>query len=77
MKTQWISMLLLAKKVLSEYRALVLKMHQNFVTISQVAHNLQLLCDLEAMLGLSCLMPMLEGLNELIKFSPISTMFSL
>ncbi len=68
-KTQWSSMIFLATKVLSEYRALVLKMHQDFATISQVAHNLQLLCDLEAMLGLSSLMPMLEGLNELIKFS--------
>jgi len=48
---------------------LILKMHQDFATISQVAHNLQLLCGLEAMLGLFCLMPMLEGLNELIKFS--------
>jgi hypothetical protein len=62
-------MLLLAKKVLGEYKALILKMHQDFATISQVAHNFQLLCDLEAMLGLSCLMPVLEGLNELIKFS--------
>jgi hypothetical protein len=53
-------MLLLAKKMLSEYRALVLKMHQDFTTISQVAHNLQLLCDLESMLGLFCLMPMLD-----------------
>jgi hypothetical protein len=44
-------------------------MHQNFTTISQAAHNLQLMCDLEVMLGLSCLMPMLEGLNEFIKFS--------
>jgi hypothetical protein len=62
-------MILLAKKVLNEYRASVLKMHQDFATISQFSHNLQLLCDLEAMLGLSCLMPMPKGLNELIKFS--------
>jgi hypothetical protein len=44
-------------------------MHQDSTTISQATHDLQLLCDLEVMLGLSCLMPMLERLNELIKFS--------
>jgi hypothetical protein len=68
-KGWWISMLLPAKIILSEYKALVLKMHQDSTTISQVAHNLYLMCDLEVILGLSCLMPMLEGLNEFIKFS--------
>jgi hypothetical protein len=56
-ETQWIPMLLLTKKVLSEYRTLVLNMHQDSTIIPQVAHNLQLMCDLEVMLGLFCLMP--------------------
>lgn len=68
-KTCWISMLLPTKRVMSEYRALVLKMHWDVDTITQVAHNLELLCDLQVMLSLSCIMPMLEGLNELMKFS--------
>jgi hypothetical protein len=54
-------MLFPTKKMLNEYRALVLRMHHDSTTISQVAHNLQHLCDLEVMLGLSCLMLMLEG----------------
>jgi hypothetical protein len=62
-------MLLPTKRVLPEYHALVLKMHQDVDTITQVAHNLELLCDLEVVLALSCIMPMLEGLNELMKFS--------
>jgi hypothetical protein len=33
-KTWWISMLLLIKRVLSEYKALVLKMHKDSATIS-------------------------------------------
>jgi hypothetical protein len=44
-------------------------MHRDVDTVTQAAHNLELLCDLEVMLGLSCIMPMLEGLNELMKFS--------
>jgi hypothetical protein len=62
-------MLLPTKRVLPEYHALVWKMHQDVDTITQVAHNLELLCDLEVVLALSCIMPMLEGLNELMKFS--------
>jgi hypothetical protein len=62
-------MLLPAKKVLFEYHALVLKMHKDDGSNIQVAHNLKLLCDLEVMMGLSCIMPMLERLNDLIILS--------
>jgi 23S rRNA maturation mini-RNase III len=54
-------MLLLAKKVLSKYNALVMKMHRNANIVTQATLNL------EVMLGFSYIMPMLEGLNELIK----------
>jgi hypothetical protein len=63
------NLLFITKKFSYEYHDLVLKMHQDTDTINQVAHNLELLCDLELMLGLSCIMPMLEGFNELIKIS--------
>jgi hypothetical protein len=53
-------------KVMFEYQTLVLKMHQNFSTISQATHNFLFLYNLN--LGLSCLMSMLERLNELIYF---------
>jgi len=56
--------LLLIKKNLFEYCALVSKMHQYVGIISQVAHNLEFPCELEVMLGFYCIMPMLEGLNE-------------
>ncbi len=68
-KIHWISMLLPTKKVLFEYCALVLKMHKDDGNNIQVAHNLKLFCDLEVMMGLSCIMPMLERLNDLIKLS--------
>ncbi len=46
-KTWWIFMMLLAKIVLS--------MHWDVAIFQQVAHNLELLCDLEVTLGLSSL----------------------
>jgi hypothetical protein len=62
-------MLLLAKKVMFEYCALVLKMHQNVGNNIQTTHNLELIFDLEVMMWLSCIMHMPERLNDLIKFS--------
>jgi len=62
-------MLFPTKKVLFEYHALVLKSHQNVGVINHPIYNMFLLCDLEVMFGLSYIMAMLEGLNELIKFS--------
>jgi hypothetical protein len=63
-------MLFPTKRVLSKYWTLVLKMHHDVNIINQVAHNLELFCDLEVMVELFGIMPLLEGLNELIKFSP-------
>jgi hypothetical protein len=61
-------MLLLAKRVLFEYHALVLKMHQDVGSNTQATHNLELFCDLEVMMGFYYIVPILEGLNDLIKF---------
>jgi hypothetical protein len=49
-KTHWISMLLLVKKVMSEYCALALKMHQNAGNNIQTTHNLELFFYLEVMM---------------------------
>jgi hypothetical protein len=68
-KMHWISMLLPTKRVLSKYCALVFKMHWDVGIVTQATHNLEFFCNLEVMLGLSCIMPMLKRLNELIKFS--------
>jgi hypothetical protein len=61
-------MLFLGKRVLSKYCAMVLKMHLDVNIITQFIHNLELLCNFEVMVWLSCIMPILEGLNELIIF---------
>jgi hypothetical protein len=57
------------KRVLFKYCALDLNMQKDINIVNQVARNLELFCDLEIMVGLSCIMPLLEGLNKLIKFS--------
>jgi hypothetical protein len=44
-------------------------MHKDVGIVNQVASNLELFCDLEVMFGLSRIVPLLEGPNELIKFS--------
>jgi 23S rRNA maturation mini-RNase III len=50
-----------SQKGFVKYNALVMKMHRNANTVTQATLNL------EVMLGFLCIMPMLEGLNELIK----------
>jgi hypothetical protein len=62
-------MLLPIKKVLHKYWTLVLKMHQDVGIVSQATHNLELFYDLKVLFGLSYIMPLFEGLNELIIFS--------
>jgi hypothetical protein len=49
-----------SKRVFSEYKALVVKMVEDSVIIDTSKTNYELLCDLETLLGLSCITPMLE-----------------
>jgi hypothetical protein len=39
------------------------------VSVARMRVNLDLLCDVHMLLGLSCLLPLLEAINALIKFS--------
>jgi hypothetical protein len=43
--------------------------------IFQTKFNLDLLCDLHMLLGLSCLLPLLEAMNALIKFAQRKDVF--
>jgi hypothetical protein len=62
-------MLFPTKRVLFEYRALVLKSHQDVGIINHPIYNMFFFCDSEVMFGLFYIMAMLEGLNELNKLS--------
>jgi hypothetical protein len=67
-KIQWISMVEPLKHVMEEYKTLIVKMSQDNVFVAQAKLNLDLLCDLHRLLGLFCLLPLLEVVNALINF---------
>jgi hypothetical protein len=68
-RTRWISMFEPLKRVLSEYKTLIVKMSKDAIEESKAIHNLMLLCDLSTLLALPCLLPLLESVNSLITFS--------
>jgi hypothetical protein len=56
-KTRWVSMLSPCKRVLSEYRTLVVKMALDMNTCSAAKDNFDMLVDLEILLAFHCLCP--------------------
>ena len=74
-KTRWISCLEPVKRVMSEYKALMLKMQMDSSSLPTTKANMNLLCEIELLLDLACILPMLEALNYLIKFSQQTTCF--
>jgi hypothetical protein len=68
-KTRWISMLCHAKQVLAKYKTLVVKMHDNLHIVATTKTNLQYLCDIEMVMGLVYITPLLESIHVFIKFA--------
>jgi len=52
--TYWIFMLLPSKRVLNEYKALVVKMAIDSASVKIVKAKYELLCDAKMSLGLAC-----------------------
>ena len=79
-KTHWLSLLEPLKRVMGEYKTLVVKMCEDAavkepeLTAKQAAareaarQNYDLLCDVGTLLALPCLMPLLDSLSSLMKF---------
>ena len=65
-----------AKCVFLEYHVLVLKMHQDKNLSVQAKNKFALLCDLECLLGLACLTPMMQALDYSIKFHQARNCFN-
>jgi len=63
-------MLSLAKKMMVEYKTLLVKMAIDQNINQQAKFNYEHLCDLQILLGLACIFPMLESVHVLIKFCP-------
>jgi hypothetical protein len=57
------------KRVLNEYQMLVVKMVEDNVSIAIVKANYELLYDVETLLGLVCVLPLLELVQGLFKFA--------
>jgi hypothetical protein len=53
------------KCVLEEYKTLIMKMAHDSASIAQARLNLDFLCDVHTLLGLFCLLPLLEAINVL------------
>lgn len=57
------------KQILQKYRSLVIHMmfdDHAFIAITKA--NLELLCDSETFMGLTCVLPLLEWMKNLYKF---------
>jgi hypothetical protein len=52
-----------------EYKSLVVKMNDDFGMIKATRPILEFLCDVEVVLSLMCIMPMLEVVHDQIKFA--------
>jgi hypothetical protein len=59
-RTQWISMLAPSKRLVDEYKFVVMKMFKDLPTNPVVATNHELFYDVEIMMGMTCVLPMLE-----------------
>ncbi len=62
-------MLSLAKRLIAEYRIILVKMALDNPINQQAKHNYEHLCDLQILLGLSCILSLLEFVHALIKFA--------
>jgi hypothetical protein len=61
-------MLSLLKWLLAKYKSLIVKMYMDAPKSKPTLDTLDLLCDLELILGLPCILPMLEVVHTLIKY---------
>jgi hypothetical protein len=69
LKTRWINMVAPSKVVLEEFKTLLVRMVEDAIINEFVVANYELLCDIEILMGLTCLLPMLEALQGLNKYA--------
>jgi len=67
-KAMWISMSSLMKRVFVEYKTLMVHMNNDLNCVVATKTNLEYLCDVEVVMGLMCIMPMLKAIHAFIKF---------
>jgi hypothetical protein len=67
-KTKWIFMLSLAKGEMEKYKILLVKMALGSLTNQQAKLNYENLCDIQVLLRLAYILPLLEFVHTFIKF---------
>jgi hypothetical protein len=65
----WINMIAPSKVVLEKFKILVVKMAQNALTIEFEVAIYELLCDIDTIIQLTCVMPMLGNFASLSKYA--------
>ncbi len=68
-KMKWISILASFKQMVKEYKTSVVKMNDDVVSNEVINNNYELLYDVETILGLTCVLPMLEAMQSLSKLA--------
>jgi hypothetical protein len=58
-----------SKVILEEFKTLLIKMVQEFDTNDNAKVNYEFLCDADTVLGLNCVIPMLEVVQGLNKYA--------
>jgi hypothetical protein len=74
-KTKWISMLSLTKWVIAKNKTLLMKMAINMYANSQATTKFEHLVDLDMLLSLFYILPFLEFVHNLLKFSQYNDIF--
>jgi len=57
------------KRVMAEYKTLLVKMTLDNPTNQQAMLNYEHFCDIHIFLGFACIFPLLESIHALIKFA--------
>jgi len=68
-KTWWLSMLSPIVRVMNEYRMLLMKMEQDSATTNITKICIDHLTDVQIVVGLACLMPMLRSVYALMQYT--------
>jgi hypothetical protein len=68
-KTWWVFMLTPSKHALFKHKSLVVKMSENSMGNAPTKTNYELLYDFDIVLGLTCVLPMLELVQSLSKMT--------
>jgi hypothetical protein len=69
MKMKWINMLTPLKQIGKKFKMLITKMAVDFDSMEATKANMLNVCDIDTIMGLPYIFPMLKSINVLMKFA--------